>query len=542
MGYWENYKNTIESDLSPTTGRYAGHYWVLLGDDENPIGYWHKLEAGGYMAKGGDILDNSKQKTLEELDKRKNELLKKADVLISKKKKLYSNVDIESPMSVDEKNLNKDINDLLSEANQIVMDKRKIIKGGYVVINKGGDRYDGGLFYQIEKDGKVVKEGMIDGEAMVDFNGKKYDGLKSLAEGINAELKIEQMKYGGYMAKGGDTDKGMKPLSYYKYENASITIIWKGKTQPYGRFNSAEDALDVIKDISKTKSEENEYQIRTPNGLLNVSDYNGGYMAKGGDTSDSKVRFDIYGYKNVNNRVQDGDEIIRVDSYKEAEGKAEKYLKDNGYKLVELYRKDDFVGSIRDGKDFVYSSRYKKEDFKSGGYMAKGGITQKLNDRHLSNPKNKDKKHFDRNNYYVEVGDDVVFYGSTRFGDVTYYGEILDFSEGKHKYGIAKIKIEKVLDNNGNPDELSKYKKEISVKVHDLRLDEDKMAMGGVTFKEKVKSIKSSLLERKKVSPSVQKDYGKTYSPKEATESALRIAGAMRAKEKINAKLGKKKK
>jgi hypothetical protein len=59
----------------------------------------------------------------------------------------------------------------------------------------------------------------------------------------------------------------------------------------------------------------------------------------------------------------------------------------------------------------------------------------------------------------------------------------------------------------------------------------DKMAMGGkVKFADKVKSIKSSLLKRKKVSPSVQKDYGKTYSQKEAEESAKRIVGAMRKK------------
>jgi hypothetical protein len=60
------------------------------------------------------------------------------------------------------------------------------------------------------------------------------------------------------------------------------------------------------------------------------------------------------------------------------------------------------------------------------------------------------------------------------------------------------------------------------------------MAKGGkVKFADKVKSIKSSLLKRKKVSPSVQKDYGKTYSPKEAEESAKRIVGAMTAKERL---------
>lgn len=80
--------------------------------------------------------------------------------------------------------------------------------GGYVVINKGGDRYDGGLFYQIKKGDEVVKQGLIDGDSMIEFEGKKYDGLKSLAEGINAELKIEKMKYGGQMAEGGEIKKG----------------------------------------------------------------------------------------------------------------------------------------------------------------------------------------------------------------------------------------------------------------------------------------------------------------------------------------------
>ena len=43
-------------------------------------------------------------------------------------------------------------------------------------------------------------------------------------------------------------------------------------------------------------------------------------------------------------------------------------------------------------------------------------------------------------------------------------------------------------------------------------------------------------------SPKVQKDYGKTYSPKEAEESAKRIVGAMTAKERLLAKMKKRKK
>lgn len=61
-----------------------------------------------------------------------------------------------------------------------------------------------------------------------------------------------------------------------------------------------------------------------------------------------------------------------------------------------------------------------------------------------------------------------------------------------------------------------------------------KLGMGGkVTFDEKLKAVEKSLLKRKKVSPKVQKDYGKTYNKKEAKESALRIVGAMVKKEKM---------
>jgi hypothetical protein len=52
------------------------------------------------------------------------------------------------------------------------------------------------------------------------------------------------------------------------------------------------------------------------------------------------------------------------------------------------------------------------------------------------------------------------------------------------------------------------------------------MAGGDITFEDKVYAVKKSLLKRKKVSPKVQKDYGKTYSPKEAEDSAKRIVGS----------------
>jgi hypothetical protein len=72
------------------------------------------------------VKEATSSEILKDLDKVKSDLLKKADVLIAKKKKLYSNVDIESPMSVDEKKLNKDIADIFSQINTLVLQKRDI--------------------------------------------------------------------------------------------------------------------------------------------------------------------------------------------------------------------------------------------------------------------------------------------------------------------------------------------------------------------------------------------------------------------------------
>jgi hypothetical protein len=89
-------------------------------------------------------------------------------------------------------------------------------------------------------------------------------------------------------------------------------------------------------------------------------------MAQGGGVDD-KIRFDVYGYEKIGDRVQSLDETIRVNSYEEAEKLANKFLKENNLELVELYRKHEFVGSIRKTGGFKYSSRYKKEMATGGG-------------------------------------------------------------------------------------------------------------------------------------------------------------------------------
>ena len=75
-----------------------------------------------------NILNESTEASdiIKDLDKVRTDLIKKVDVLIVKKKKLYSDVDITTPMSADEKKLDKDIQDIFSQIQQIIQQKRKI--------------------------------------------------------------------------------------------------------------------------------------------------------------------------------------------------------------------------------------------------------------------------------------------------------------------------------------------------------------------------------------------------------------------------------
>ena len=63
--------------------------------------------------------------TIQELKTKKSELLKNVALLTQTKKNLYSNVDIESPMTANERELNQKIASIYSEINSIVRQIRK---------------------------------------------------------------------------------------------------------------------------------------------------------------------------------------------------------------------------------------------------------------------------------------------------------------------------------------------------------------------------------------------------------------------------------
>lgn len=136
---------------------------------DNPKGFSQKAHCAG-KEKNESVNESTPAEVIKDLDKVKNDLLKKVEVLVAKKKKLYANVDIESPMSAEEKKLDKDIADVFSQINQLVIQKRNLKKESVnestksdklaSLINTVIDKVDSSLSY---KDfamaiGKILKD------------------------------------------------------------------------------------------------------------------------------------------------------------------------------------------------------------------------------------------------------------------------------------------------------------------------------------------------------------------------------------------------
>jgi hypothetical protein len=98
-----------------------------IEDELRNSGYDEVTDVTDRLRIEGIIKENEDASNIiKDLDKVRHDLIKKVDVLITKKKKLYANVDITTPMSADEKQLDKDIQSIFSEIQGIIQQKRKI--------------------------------------------------------------------------------------------------------------------------------------------------------------------------------------------------------------------------------------------------------------------------------------------------------------------------------------------------------------------------------------------------------------------------------
>lgn len=265
-----------------------------------------------------------------------------------------------------------------------------------------------------------------------------------------------------------------------------------------------------------------EYLVRVDGGYHKLADNiekameSSDSMAKGGGiySSDSLYYLQV---------LKDGEEVgrekFRAKSLKEAREIAE-----------DDYEKD-YQSKFGDHLSFIVSEA-----------MAEGGMTEhglRIGDKVTTDMfwdnqiVVENQKTHKRAQINLETGqrkDEMAKGGEVKVGDVY------------ERKGFGKLKITKIDDGkfrkvyfkyDDNDKELFEgmYGAEGKIANKQWVKVNDKMAKGGkVTFEDKVKSIKASLLKKKKVSPKVQKDYGKTYSPKEAEQSAKRIVGSMTKK------------
>jgi len=219
----------------------------------------------------------SESTDIDNLQKRKNDLLKQVDPLIAKKKKLYSDVDITTPKSSDEKKLDKEIADLFSEINDLV---HKIVKlkksqneGKHTMklksVNEDVNFRDGKYrFYSkqgvgyLTYDGREISSGDFDwerGQKAFD-TGKDviayFKSKKITTESVNEAKYPTDLKIGSVILGQGFTMlKGIEGGRYYKIvdmDDFSATLVPSDKNGNVKGSNKVRHKLDSIEGGIKT--------------------------------------------------------------------------------------------------------------------------------------------------------------------------------------------------------------------------------------------------------------------------------------------------
>ena len=217
----------------------------------------------------------SESTDIDNLQKRKNDLLKQVDPLIAKKKKLYSDVDITTPKSSDEKKLDKEIADLFSEINDLV---HKIVK---LKKSQNEGKHTMKLKSVVNEEiavGKMVKvvdnphweaalgkKGpfkrkvkMIDGDNVffTDGSNSSMKYVKESVESVNEAKYPTDLKIGSVILGQGFTMlKGIEGGRYYKIvdmDDFSATLVPSDKNGNVKGSNKVRHKLDSIEGGIKT--------------------------------------------------------------------------------------------------------------------------------------------------------------------------------------------------------------------------------------------------------------------------------------------------
>jgi uncharacterized protein (UPF0254 family) len=314
--------------------------------------------------------------------------------------------------------------------------------------------------------------------------------------------------------------------------------------------------FDRYEDLDMNKASD-KFVKEVKDGTFNVEKIyaDGGMMAKGGitykelerigynlDENNSIFAKRFQGAKNKNGDVATG--LIIFDNGKDSLGEFV-YIDKNGqeYQSKEMPNFSiDMMGSSYYGKmaDGGYMEKeknwfvIKNDDGTFSAYNSEIDRSEKEYD--MTFKTELEAKNYIKNNYPKSMmakggGVDNFHWKNTKNGTLLYSNnEYQGVSITKNSEGGYYVTADEGYRfyNDFEPTEVDTISQ---AKAYANKEISYKMAKGGkTTFKDKVKSISKSLLKRKKVAPSVQKDYGKTYDKKEAVESAKRIVGAIKKK------------
>jgi hypothetical protein len=390
-------------------------------------------------------------------------------------------------------------------------------------------------------------------EAIVDLNegtrinqGTRF-ASRSMKDPMVVRTQFEEMNFeymdGGMMAKGGiiatsPSLEGIKKIISNYYYSSNISLKKNEDSDEY-EVHNAKGKINSVKVIEK----KGRFQF-----VNKMAD--GGMMAKGGKIKNqyegrtaSEV-WEMWSEKQKSHFLLDHSELLDKDRMENNLGYSRIVQKDMSYSDLTPMTKRVLQAHIQDGQyadggtTDVGGTQFSTEDlsgmFEHGGRIkgsnAKTGETygvvigsHKKSDEYVKGGTEMNV----RSSYSSRISEvKLIFDSKGNLHEIIDYGSSTDgypnTSRGSGRtYNADKKETLKVLSEKYNPSFAKKLIESVSTK----------MDMGGVTYDDKVTSISKSLMKRKKVSPSVQKDYGKTYSKDEAIDSAKRIAGAMRKKE-----------
>lgn len=380
--------------------------------------------------------------------------------------------------------------------------------------------------------------GFFDHSLDDDVERKLINGAKKLGEYPSVEENKGKLSIskGRVFAHGGETDDDLLEFTIPNWalsslingddsglEDEDIEKIdrFVDKTsKKYGNANfmlSDEDEMDLgfrySNDIDNMGSECSLLYLRPTKGYDDDSTDDENY-AKGGVHNVNK-KYSYFAVNKKTNKIVDGWEI--VDDVESLKYYAKMDLKDNDMNPSDYNLLSAKTLKARGIDPYSWDSWAKTGEYADGGMMAKGGYClSKIQTKRLSelasNYLNSEKVD---NEPSLKKG-----YSWFVYDDDAYLPDNID--------ELPNMERQKYGEHYTDVDFIEYAKKDW---LFDISENLKKFEKGGVTFDDKVNAISRSLMERKKVSPSVQKDYGKTYSRKEAIDSAKRIAGAMRKKE-----------